>query len=1132
LHSDSASIFVTNYSGTLTERNDNLRTGANLNETILTPANVNSTQFGKLFSYSLDGIAFASPLYVPHVNIPGMGYHNVVYVATEHDSVYAFDADGLTTTPLWHVSFINPSAGITPIPAADTLELVDIPIEVGITGTPVIDPTTGTIYLVADTKVVVNGTTTYYQTLHALDITTGAEKFGGPVVIQGAVPGTGTGSSNGMVPFSAVYENQHAGLLLSNGVVYIPFASHGSSGTAPFWHGWVFGYNASTLHQVMVYNDTANANGGGIWMGADGLASDSTGNIYFTSGNGTFDANTGGVDYGDSAVKLSPSGQVLDYFTPYNQATLDSQDQDLASGGVLLLPTQSGSHPDEMVFGGKEGTVYVANRDNMGHYNSTNNNQIVQSLVNVFTGSSGGFTGNFSSPVYYNGYVYFAPVGGTVQAFQVTNGLLSTALTSQSAESDAYPGGMIAISANGASNGILWAVQRNGTTSSGVLFAYDATNLAHELYNSNQAGFRDTMDPAAKFDMPAVANGKVYVAGVTQLTVYGLLSQAPMARLSGVASEPGPVPAAGSAPGGKVTPDNPTTAPSTGYSPAQIKQAYGIAQLGSSKPGSGETIAIVDAYLDPAITQDLAAFDAKYGLAAPPSFKILNDGATWSDPTGGWELETALDVEWAHAIAPYAEIVLVEAANDYVSPAGVPTALLDAVSVAARQANVVSMSWGVSEFPGEPMLDAQYFTTPNVTFVAASGDSGYGTIWPAVSPDVVAVGGTSLLLTTSGTYGSETGWGNGFRSARLGGSGGGISRFETKPAYQQSGFVSSVQSSMRTTPDVAYDANPSTGVSVYDATNGGWLVVGGTSAGTPGWAALVALADQVRALANPAQAPLSSAQTLAALYSEQGDFHDITSGNNGYAAALGYDLVTGLGTPEANKLIPALAALASVAATIATTTAAPLDLPSFPHKDRPFDAATMLPAPASPAGSPASSSATIGLFSGSLFAQPSLMQSSPDATNASLATAQVVGPRSPTIASSSQPSISPTEATTGGGATGSDGTTAPDGRPTEQVAGALRDEARPAKVLGDGTGPFPTNLLVPMTGQDGGITFRQTVDAVFRTYERYAPALTVERPTAGLQGPTAAVAALLLATALCETDRSAMSRSRQRLSIR
>jgi hypothetical protein len=523
--SDSVSVTNTNYSGTFTERNDNLRTGANLDETILTPANVNSTQFGKLFSYPLDGIAFASPLYVPHVNIPGMSSHNVVYVATENDSVYAFDADGLSTTPLWQDSFINPSAGITPVPAADTGELNDIPNEIGNTGTPVIDPTTGTLYVVAATKEVVNGTTNYVLRLHALDITTGAEKFGGPVVIQATVPGTGADSVNGMVTFNPLAENQHAGLLLSNGVVYIAFSSHGSG--SALWHGWVFGYNASTLQQVMVYNDSANGNGAGIWMGADGLATDSTGDIYFTTGNGTFDANTGGVDYADSAEKISPSGTVLDYFTPFDQATLDTQDLDLASGGVLLLPTQSGPYPDEMVFAGKGGTIYLVNRDHMGHYNSSDNNQIIQSLVNIFPGGSFD-TGNYSSPVYYDGYVYFAPVNDTVQAFQLTNGLLSTAPTSQSAETYGFPGGALAISANGATNGILWTVEDTGggitpTTTPGVLHAYLATNLADELYNSNQAGSRDTMDLAAKYSMPLVANGKVYVGGCTQLTVYGLL---------------------------------------------------------------------------------------------------------------------------------------------------------------------------------------------------------------------------------------------------------------------------------------------------------------------------------------------------------------------------------------------------------------------------------------------------------------------------------------------------------------------------------------------------------------------------------------------------------------------------------
>jgi hypothetical protein len=366
------------------------------------------------------------------------------------------------------------------------------------------------------------------------------------------------------------------------------------------------------------------------------------------------------------------------------------------------------------------------------------------------------------------------------------------------------------------------------------------------------------------------------------------------------------------------------TLPSTiaGYSPAQILQAYGINQLANSQPGFGTTIAIVDAYQSPQIQADLTKFDAQYGLPAI-NLTVVNDGAKRSDPTGGWQLETALDVEWAHAVAPYARIVLVEAANDNVSAAGVPTALLHAVSVASSQpgVDVVSMSWGTPEFRSETQYDS-YFNKPGITFLAASGDSGAGTIWPAVSPNVVAVGGTTLNLSSSGTYLSETAWGNGGFSSFWGGSGGGVSQYESQPSYQKSGYVTSVTSGqdpggMRTSPDVAYLGDPNTGVAVYDKSNGGWLEIGGTSAGTPQWAALVALADQVRA--GSSQAPLSSLQTLTSLYQEQGDFHDITTGNNGgYSAQPGYDLVTGLGTPEANLLVPDLAAGKSAPATITT----------------------------------------------------------------------------------------------------------------------------------------------------------------------------------------------------------------------
>ena len=517
--SASATVYVTNYPGTFTYHNDNLRTGQNQNETILTLSNVNQNQFGKLYSYALDGIAFASPLYVANVSIPGQGFHNVVYVATEHDSVYAFDADGLTSSPLWHVSFL--SSGVTTVPCTD-IDCGDLPVEFGITGTPVIDSGSGTLYLVAATK---EGTK-YVQRLHALDVTTGAEKFGGPVVLQASVPGTGSGASGGNVAFDPFLENQRPGLLLSNGVVYLAFGSHNDQ--TP-WHGWVLGYNATTLQQAMKYNVTPNGNGGGIWQGGGGLATDATGDIYFVTSNGDFDVNTGGVDYGDTIEKLSPTGSVVDYFTPHDQAALSSSNLDLGAGGpVMLVDQTSGPFPHLLIASGKGGTIYVINRDNLGHYNPSNDNQIVQSLVSILPNGTQE-NGNFSTPVYFNGYVYFGAVGDTLKAFQLTNGLLSTAPTSHSSVIFPNRGASFAISADGSTNGILWAIQNNGASPDndsgipGVLFAYNATNLADELYDSSQAGSRDTLDYAVKFSIPLVANGKVFVAGQTQLTVYGLL---------------------------------------------------------------------------------------------------------------------------------------------------------------------------------------------------------------------------------------------------------------------------------------------------------------------------------------------------------------------------------------------------------------------------------------------------------------------------------------------------------------------------------------------------------------------------------------------------------------------------------
>jgi hypothetical protein len=497
--------------GVLTYHNDNFRTGQNLTEVSLTPANVNAAQFGKLFAYSVDGAIYGQPLYVPGLSING-GTHNVVYVATENDSVYAFDADGGGL--LWKRSFINPSAGITIIPQADVGSTI-YP-GVGITSTPVIDLGSGTIYVVAATKE--NGS--YFQRLHALSLTSGSEQSGSPVAIGGSVAGTGSGTSGGSVAFQPEWELQRAALLLDGGRVYIAFASEGDNG--PF-HGWVFAYDATTLARVGIWNATPNGGGAGIWHAGGGLAADANGNIYGITGNGTFDAASGGYDFGDSFFKLTfgTSLGLTDYFTPYNQSTLAANDWDLGSGGPLLLPDQSGPFPHLMIGGGKQGVIYVLNRDSLGHFQSGSNSQIVQSISGALASSFSGDAGMINgTPAYFNGWVYFVCTNDVPKQFTMTNGLLSTSATSKNSHTYPFPGAVPAISANGNSSAIVWTIEKG---SPGALHAYDATNLATELYNSNMNSTRDSTGSTVKFSVPTVANGKVYVGTTSQLIAYGLL---------------------------------------------------------------------------------------------------------------------------------------------------------------------------------------------------------------------------------------------------------------------------------------------------------------------------------------------------------------------------------------------------------------------------------------------------------------------------------------------------------------------------------------------------------------------------------------------------------------------------------
>jgi hypothetical protein len=504
-----------------TEQNDIGRTGQNLNETILTTANVNSTQFGLLFSQPVAGQVRAQPLYMSGLTING-ALHNVVFVATLNGFVYAFDANsntGANASPLWGISLLDTAHGAAP--GATTYG------NLGTMSTPVIDPVGNTLYVVSASF---EGVAPIFR-LHALDLASGAEKFLGPVLIAPSVPGTAPDAVGMIVPLTTRNHLSRTGLLLLNGVVYVTFGAY-NEGYETIWHGWIVGFDATSLAQTGVFCATPNGTGGGYWMSGAGLAADQLdtvnhpfGRMFVPSGNGDFTAAapyTSNMDYGDSILNLDLTNgmpAVTDDFTSYNQALLFPRDQDQGSAGLMIVPVQStGPYPHLLVQTGKTGTLFLLNRDNLGGYNTTD--QVVQSIPNAV-----GNNGAWSAPAYWNGNVYYWGKNDYLKSFPLVNGQLSTTPT-ESVELSQYPGSTPLISANGNTQGIVWTINADAYASGGpaILEAHDASNVATTLYSSATNATRDTAGPASHFSLPTIANGMVYVGTQNQLDVYGLLT--------------------------------------------------------------------------------------------------------------------------------------------------------------------------------------------------------------------------------------------------------------------------------------------------------------------------------------------------------------------------------------------------------------------------------------------------------------------------------------------------------------------------------------------------------------------------------------------------------------------------------
>jgi hypothetical protein len=778
--SASATIGVTDLAGVYTYRNDLTRSSINSKEYVLTPSNVNKSSFGKLFSCTVDGSVYAQPLWVANVAIGG-GTHNIVIVATQHDSVYVFDADngnGTSCTQYWEASMLTSAygagSGATPVPSADTGETGDIPNEIGITSTPVIDPATNYLYVVSKTK---EGGQ-YFQRLHRLILATGAETSGAPVVLAASVSGSGDGSSGGTLPYIAMRQNQRPGLALLNGSVYMASGSHGDNQP---WHGWVLGYDAAALTLTGKFCSTPNTNGGGIWMSGSAPTIDSNNFMYVIASNGTYNGTT---EFGDTFLKLNTSGglSLADWFTPDDQATLNADNGDLGAGGAItLLDSVSGPHPHLLIGGGKEGVLYLLDRDNMGKYNASNNSAAVQTWSLSASGISS--TGEFWQNTFYIGGVN-APL--TAFAFDTVKGQFNAVPSSQSTASFAFPGLTPAISAAGTSNAILWAVDSSASGTNGaatgpaVLYAYDPTNLSNEFWDSSQAsGNRDQAANAVKFAVPTVANGRVYIGAAGQLNAYGLLNLAQAAAAPSFSPTPGnyttsqSVTLSDTTSGATIyyTTDGsaPTTASIVYTTPISVSQTETINAMAGAPGLNNSTVTSGTYTIQGAGTGSISYVQGNYST---PQFSSTSVTVSFTSAQSAGDLNIVV-VGWNDSTATIAS-VLDSKGNTYALAAG-PTTISGVASqsiyyakniaAATPSTNTVTVNIsGAADYPDVRILEyaGADTNTPIDVAVTTTGSTASST-----TPGVTTTNAKDLLFAANLVQSTTTGPGTGFTTRLL-----------------------------------------------------------------------------------------------------------------------------------------------------------------------------------------------------------------------------------------------------------------------------------------------------------------------------------------------------------------------------